>query len=155
FLHAYGGDGRDDSLGVGSLAEREGFVYAFAQGTPDASGRRTWASVDPNGPPGSPDDVTFLGWLLDRIGADWKVDSRRTFVIGWSLGGFAALRFACARADRIAGVMTYAGAMSVEDLPCSPSHPLSVLLVHGDADRTVSFGGGRGSRTGLVYASAA
>src|SRR4030088_489862 len=78
FLHGYGGDGRDDSLGLASAAEREGSLYAFAQGTRDSSGRKTWATIDAAAAGQSPktDDVAFLDWLIGSIEADWRVDPR-------------------------------------------------------------------------------
>ena len=155
FLHGYGGDGRDDTLGLAGAAEREGSLYAFAQGTPDSFGRKTWMAIDAAASGQSPlaDDVAFLDWFIGRIEADWRIDPGRVFVAGWSLGGFMALRFACERAQRVAAFATYAGGMSTL-ADCRPTEPVSALLIHGDSDSTVSYRGGTGARTGLRYQSA-
>jgi polyhydroxybutyrate depolymerase len=155
FLHGYGGDGRDNTLGLAGAAERDGSLYAFAQGGPDSYGRKTWAAIDAAaaGQSLSTDDVAFLDWLIGRIEADWRVDRKRVFVAGWSLGGFMALRFACERAQRVAGFASYAGGVSTQ-ADCRPTEPVSALVIHGDSDSTVSYRGGTGARTGLRYQSA-
>jgi polyhydroxybutyrate depolymerase len=87
------------------------------------------------------DDVGFLTALLDRLQSDYRIDRSRVFLAGVSNGAIMAYRFACVRADRVAAVASVAGAMLVED--CQPSRPVSVLEVHGTADTSLPFNGGR------------
>jgi polyhydroxybutyrate depolymerase len=51
-----------------------------------------------------------------------------------------AYRFACERADRVAGVGSVAGSVVVD--PCQPSRPVSVIELHGTADPLVPYNGG-------------
>lgn len=156
YLHGYGGNGRDDSLGLAAEAERAGFVYAFAQGSPDAGERLTWATIDASatGQLSATDDVAFLAWFVDSIRRDLKIAPGRVAIAGWSLGALMALRFACERPEKVAAVYSYAGSLATEHVRCAPSKPVSVLLAHGAADEVIRYAGGKGSRSGLVYAGA-
>lgn len=156
FLHGYGGEAKDDALSLMAESELDDILYASANGSPDDRGQLTWAAIDRGGrvADADHDDVAFLSTLIERIKSEWPVDSRRVYAAGWSLGGFMALRLACSTAATLAAVVSYAGAMDAKHGHCEPSEPVSVLLIHGDADRGVSYEGGRGSRTGLVYTSA-
>lgn len=156
YLHGYGGDGRDDSLGLAAEAERAGFVYAFAQGSPDAGERLTWATIDASatGLTSATDDVAFLAWFVDNVRRDLKIAPGRVAIAGWSLGALMALRFACEQPEKVAAVYSYAGSLATEHVRCAPSKPVSVLLAHGAADEVIRYAGGKGSRSGLVYAGA-
>lgn len=157
FLHGYGGAGEDDALGLEAIAKKSGALYAFAQGTTDSLGRQTWRDVDTSAAPKPLDDDTrFLEWLLARAGQHWSVDPKRISVAGWSLGAFMATQFACSSARPVAALISFEGSRMVDVFArCKPKQPVSVLLIHGDADAVIEYGGGRGGRggrTGLKYA---
>ena len=89
------------------------------------------------------DDVAYLGGLIDEALAKFPIDKNRVFIVGHSNGAFMAYRMACERADVIAAIAGLAGAnVSTEGSGCSPSKPVSVLHIHGNADMTVSYTGG-------------
>jgi len=54
-----------------------------------------------------------------------------------------AYRMACDHADTVAAIISVAGAMFKHPGACKPSHPVSVLEVHGTADDVIPYGGGR------------
>jgi len=157
FLHGYGGSGDDDTLGLAGPAGTDGALYLYAQGVPDALGRRTWQDIDSSTSKApSHADAQFLDWLLGQAEAHWSVDPKRISVAGWSLGGFMALQFACESTRAIASVVSYAGGIMADAAGrCAPVAPLSILLLHGDADDTIAYAGGLGARTGQRYQSAA
>jgi len=64
------------------------------------------------------------------------------FLIGYSNGGFMAQRLACDVGDRIAGVVSVAGAAPASDVPCAQSTPMAFVEIHGDADPIVHYAGG-------------
>ncbi len=88
-----------------------------------------------------PDDVAFLGAVIDDVAAHNNVDPARVYATGVSAGGMMAYRLGCELSDRIAGVGSVAGAMILED--CHPSTPVSVVEIHGTADQLVPYEGGR------------
>lgn len=87
------------------------------------------------------DDVGYLAALIDRLAGTYKIDRSRVFVVGVSNGGIMAYRCACTRSDLVAAVASVAGAMIVDE--CHPSRPVSILELHGTADTSVPFNGGR------------
>jgi polyhydroxybutyrate depolymerase len=87
------------------------------------------------------DDVRFVDDLVADLGTRFRIDPRRVYATGVSNGGIFAYRLACRRAATIAAVGAVAATM---EPPCDPSRPVSVVHVHGLADRFVPFGGGEG-----------
>ncbi len=88
------------------------------------------------------DDVAYLSGLIEEIQAEYNIDPKRIWIAGHSNGSFMALRMACDRADLVAAVISHAGAAFLDSASCSPSEPVSVLHIHGDADGTIAFAGG-------------
>jgi polyhydroxybutyrate depolymerase len=54
-----------------------------------------------------------------------------------------AHRLACRMGDRLAAVVSLAGAGATAEKACAPATSLAVLEVHGDADPIVRYQGGR------------
>ncbi|HWZ92800.1 MAG TPA: PHB depolymerase family esterase [Polyangiaceae bacterium] len=130
--------------GLNQVADSKKFAYLAPEGMRDSLGRTFW-----NAGPSccdlehrAPDDVKRLRELLNFALKNPAVDPARVFVIGYSNGGFMAHRLACELSDRLAGIVSVAGAVSGPEVPCTPSTPLSVLEIHGDADPVVHYGGG-------------
>jgi len=126
------------------VADAKMFAYLAPEGSRDSLGRTFW-----NAGPSCcdldhkhPDDVKRLRELLDFNLKNPAVDPARVFVIGYSNGGFMADRLACDVSDRLAGLISVAGAAAGPEVPCTPSSPLSVLEIHGDADPVVHYQGG-------------
>jgi polyhydroxybutyrate depolymerase len=140
-LHGAYGSGAfmEPYSGLSRLADRKGFAVAY----PDAAGS-FWRIRAQEGDA----DVRFLDALIDRVVAGGCFDERRVSAVGVSNGGGMAARFACAGHDRLAGVVAVAGGYGA--LPaCQARRPLSVLEIHGTADRVVPYDGdpedGRGA----------
>jgi polyhydroxybutyrate depolymerase len=52
-----------------------------------------------------------------------------------------AYRYACDRADRVAAIVSQAGAMWMDASRCQPSEPVAVLQIHGTEDQLVPYQG--------------
>jgi polyhydroxybutyrate depolymerase len=137
-------------------AEARGFLYARANGTVDGVGNRFWNATDAccNLGHSQVDDVGYLRAVLDDIAARYTVDPRRVFVIGHSNGGFMAHRLACELADRVAAIISFAGATWADASRCEPSRPVSVVQMHGTADLVIAYNGGRVVGTDGPYPAA-
>lgn len=85
------------------------------------------------------DDTGFIGALIGKLKRDYAVDPKRIFATGISNGGMMSYRLACEMAGTFAAIAPVEGA---QDLDCHPSNPVSVIVVHGTADRLVPFEGG-------------
>jgi len=133
--------------GFDELAEANGFLVVYPDGIGTGAGEatnRTWNGGECCGAAArnNVDDVAFVARLLDTLEADYDVDTARVFAAGHSNGGILSYRLACELSDRIVAVGLQAGTLGVDD--CSPSRPVSLLHIHGEADRNLPIDGGVG-----------
>ncbi|MFK8050069.1 MAG: PHB depolymerase family esterase [Halioglobus sp.] len=90
------------------------------------------------------DDVAYIRSLIVEAAATYSIDSSRIGLLGQSNGGFMALRMACEASEFVTSVVSVSGATFLEASRCSSATmPVSALLVHGDADETISYAGGQ------------
>jgi polyhydroxybutyrate depolymerase len=134
------GDGAATQTGFDAEAAKRGFVAAY----PDGIGR-SWNAGGCCGPAQrrQVDDVGFAARLLDELASRYRIDARRVYATGISNGGLMSYALACRLSSRIAAVAPVAATLLT---PCAPSRPVSVLHVHGLADRNIPFGGGPGTK---------
>jgi polyhydroxybutyrate depolymerase len=145
-LHGYSSNAaqQDAYLGFSRAVRAAGAYSILPNGTVDAGGNRFWnASASCcNFAGSSVDDESYLMGLIDAAEAVVPVDTTRIYFFGHSNGAFMAHRMACNHADRIAAVGTLAGTEAM-DFTCTPARPISVLQIHGTADATIEYPGGR------------
>jgi polyhydroxybutyrate depolymerase len=140
-LHGFGANGtlQQAYFGLRDLATRgDAFVLA-PEGTLDSSGRQFW-NADPmccDFEGLEPDDVGYIGGLIEDVQERWPVDPGAVFLVGHSNGGFMSYRLACERADLFAAILALAG--SAASVPCQPEQPVSILHIHGTADDIVPY----------------
>jgi polyhydroxybutyrate depolymerase len=122
--------------GLSQKADEAGFVVAYPSGTGPFL---TWNAGGLLGKlvEGKPDDVAFIGKLLDDLGTVVRVDEQRVFACGMSNGGMMCYRLAAELSDRIAAVALVAGTVAVEE--SKPKRPVSVIHFHGTKDTLVPF----------------
>lgn len=97
--------------------------------------------------PNDYDDVGYIAVLIARVVGDHSLDPSRVFVAGFSRGGMMAHRLGCELSRHVAAIAAVAGNMadpsgSTEAVPCGPSRPVAVLIIHGSDDRNVPVEGG-------------
>jgi polyhydroxybutyrate depolymerase len=86
------------------------------------------------------DDVGFITAMVSAIGRGVPVDPRRVYATGISNGGIMAYTLAC-HTTLFAAI----GPDSATELGgCPDPARLSVIAIHGTADRNIPYGGGRG-----------
>ena len=61
-------------------------------------------------------------------------------------------KMACEHSDRIAVIVSQAGMMPLDRTLCQPTHPVSILHVHGTNNSTIHYN--EGNIFGVVYPSA-
>jgi polyhydroxybutyrate depolymerase len=146
-LHGFGASGfvQYAYFGMADLVTRDQALVIAPDGTENGSGMQFWnadpACCDFEGR--NPDDVAYIGGLIDAIVAEWPVGE--VYIVGHSNGGYMAYRMACARADAIAGIASLAGNAASIASSCNPTRPVSVLHMHGTLDATVPFAGTYGA----------
>jgi polyhydroxybutyrate depolymerase len=122
-----------------AAADRYGFVVLYPDGL-----QRAWNAGDCCGQPRARnvDDVAFIEAAVRATSRAYATDPKRLYVTGISNGGMMAYRLACESALPIAAIAPVAATLAV---PCDRPQHVSVLHVHGLADRNVPFDGGPGS----------
>lgn len=140
-LHGFGATGvlQEAYFALNGLpAANTAFVLA-PNGTANSTGKLFW-NADPNCcdfEHQNPDDVAYLGGMIDEIVKAWPVDPKAVMVIGHSNGGFMAYRLACDRADAISHIVVLAG--EAASTACAPSRGVHVLHAHGTLDDSIAF----------------
>ena len=145
-LHGYGASGtlQEAYFKLAPAVARHGFIYAVPDGTLDAAGQRFWNATEAccNFDNRDVDDTAYLIGLIDEIESRYALDPGRIFLVGYSNGGFMALRLACQYPERFAAVVSIAGAQSLERSDCQASKGVHFLQIHGTADPTIHYKGG-------------
>jgi polyhydroxybutyrate depolymerase len=147
-LHGYPGSGAAEEayLELTPLSDRHGFLYLHPDGSPERSPAmgRFWNATDAccDFYRSGVDHVAMLDGLIDDLEARYAIDPRRIFIVGHSNGGFMAHRMGCDAADRVAAIVSLAGATWKDPARCRPAAPVAVLEVHGDADTQIAYRGG-------------
>jgi polyhydroxybutyrate depolymerase len=142
-LHGYGASGfvQEAYFGLGVLPMTDQAFVVAPNGLVDSTGNQFW-NADPaccDFDHKNPDDVGYIGGLIDDIIATWPVDPFGVYVIGHSNGGYMAYRMACERADVITNIVVLAGGAASDPTTCHPHLPVGVLHMHGTADTTVPY----------------
>ena len=142
--------------GFSLLADRESFIVVYPQGIGLGDLFRHWNSGHCCGKARKDhiDDVGFVLATVDDVARRNPVDRARLYLVGFSNGGMLAYRIAAEHPDIVAAVAVASG--TIGGVPAAnepewsvprPSHPVSVLALHGRADTHVPYDGGRGARS--------
>jgi len=146
-FHGGGGNaaGFKAYAGLDALADREGFVVVYPDGS-GKLGRRllTWNAGGCCGYAAAQnvDDVGFAVAVLRDVARNVSVDPTRVYATGHSNGAMMAYRMAIEASERIAAIAPVAGAMQTERFP--PPRPVPVLHIHSVDDPRALYTGGLG-----------
>jgi polyhydroxybutyrate depolymerase len=129
--------------GLADLAEREGFFLAAPDGLGDPKGWNV-GFLDLSGR--KADDTAFVGHVITKSEVEVGVDPDRIFVAGHSNGAMLAHLVGSQLAKRVAAIGVVAGTLGVpgresrapRTIP-DPVAPVSVMIIHGRKDETVTF----------------
>lgn len=139
-LHGYSANAelQDLYFRLSLRAEEDGFMLVLPNGTLDETGTTFWNAFPSSSE--TVDDVGYLMGLLDEMEETWRVDSGKVYFLGHSNGGYMSYRLACEHADRITGILNFAGLSPYwSESQCKPSEPVSILHVHGNIDERVPY----------------
>jgi polyhydroxybutyrate depolymerase len=126
-------------------SEKRGLLAVYPDGTKDRNGARFWNATDAccNFADSPVDDSAYLLAIIDNVQEHYNIDPKRIWLAGHSNGGFMSYRMACEHADRIAAIVSLAGATFADAAVCKPTQPVSILQIHGDADHVIDYTGGQ------------
>ena len=125
---------------MNDVADKKGFIVVYPEGMNnewnsfyDISGQRSLAPQD---------DMKFLRSLLADISQDLNIDRRRTYVGGYSNGGFMTYRLACSMPDVFAGFAAVdASLYTVLKDKCRGGRATPILIMNGTEDPSISYHG--------------
>ncbi|MFP6836498.1 MAG: PHB depolymerase family esterase [Pseudomonadales bacterium] len=144
YFHGYTGTANNAlrTIDFRSLAEQNTFILVVPQGTLlPGTGEPHWA-VGGWSASSTTDDVGFTDALLDRLAADYVIDSARIYSTGMSNGGAMSYHLACQLSDRIAAIASVTGSFTRDvHAACNPMHATPIMHIHGTADTIVPFDG--------------
>lgn len=146
-LHTYGRTGaiQDEYMSLSDLADAYGFIMVAPDGTPsDAQNNpRFWnaSAACCNWSGKELNDSAYLSDIVDLIKNQYTIDPKRVYIIGHSNGAFMAHRLAHDHSGTFAAIVSLAGADQSVERP-TPSHPVHVLQIHGNADTAIAYDGG-------------
>ena len=133
---------QENYMRLGPVAKKNGIIYIAPDGTVNPEGKRFWSASKSccNKYKAEVDDVAYINSLIEEINLKTPVDPKRIYLIGHSNGAFMSFTFAC-KTNKVAAIVAIAGAMDA-DSDCTPSTPVSLLNIHGTADKTIKVAGG-------------
>ena len=127
---------------MAETAEREGFVLAAPDGLGNLKG---WNAgfLDLSGK--RADDASFVAEVIDKTEREVGIDLDRVYVAGHSNGAMLANLVGAKLGDRVAAIGVVAGTIGLpqaeggdKTIP-PPTNPVSVMIVHGKRDETVTY----------------
>ena len=148
-----GNPSNPDSLN--SLADREGFVVVYPNGTPlgrfrkgrgwnGGGGANGYAPVSSPAVENNYNDIGFLNDVLDEVEKEVNVDKSRVFGAGISNGGAMAYRMAAEMSDRFAAIAVVAAGdqYAYANNTTEPERDMPLMVMHGEKDPVWPYEGG-------------
>ncbi len=122
------------------LADQYGFIVVHPSGT---GLPKRWRTSPQAGSETDPlVDVVFISDLIDKLEAEYNIDSQRIYANGLSNGGGMSVLLSCELSERIAAIGTVAGAYTFPWDECNATRPVPSIIFHGTADPIVPYEGG-------------
>ena len=150
-MHGYMGSAGEimDYSGFNDIADREGFIVVYPEGTIDQHGYRFFNVGYDDHATSTVDDLGFISSLTSDLQKRLDVSPERTFIAGMSNGGDMAYFIACNHSE-LYGAMASVTGILMEHIhdECIPAKPLPVLQIHGTDDTISYFDGDMENKAG-------
>lgn len=144
-FHGGGGNALNAETMTGFTAKgsAEGFIVVY----PDGTGRLrnsllTWNAGHCCGyaMENRVDDTGFVNALIDKLSAQYSIDSKRIYATGMSNGAMVSHRVGIELSDRIAAIAPVVGTVFGDE--ARPRNAVSALMINGLLDKNVPNAGG-------------
>ncbi len=148
-LHGFGDNPRQFAYytALHNVAGNDIVIYPRASKPANANQKNGWNAgfCCGSGWMNQVDDVGFILSLAESISNQYNLDPAETYVAGFSNGGFMTQRLATEHPDKFGAVAVASGSIGTSENQLEPQSPIPILLMHGEKDTIVPFGGGPGS----------
>ena len=143
-IHGFTGSAKQimEYSGMNAVADREGFMVIYPQGTTD-SGGNTFFNVGYEFHKDSTiNDVSFIRDLFILLSEEYGLKRKQGFATGMSNGGDMSYLLACTSSDLFRAVAPVAGSlMSNTKDECDTQSPVPIFEIHGTGDQITLFDG--------------
>ena len=112
-----------------AVADTAGFVVAYPKG---ATGYSTW---DINGD----QDTKWITQIIDQLANDYKINKKRVYMSGFSMGGMLSYHAMGKIADKIAAFAPCSGYLMMG--AGTAQRPVPIFHTHGTSDNVVGYDG--------------
>ena len=112
-----------------SVADTAGFVVAYPKG---ATGYSTW---DISGD----QDTKWITQIIDQLAKDYKINTKRVYMSGFSMGGMLSYHAMGKIADKIAAFAPCSGYLMMG--AGTAQRPVPIFHTHGTSDNVVGYDG--------------
>jgi polyhydroxybutyrate depolymerase len=127
---------------LAKVADTANIILAYPQGLENPILGRGWnAGAGMLGiyPSADVNDVAFINAVTDSMQFNFPVDKKRTYLFGFSNGGYMVYRMACQANEKFAAMASIAGTLGNQITNCNPGRPIPILHLHGTADLNVGY----------------
>ena len=142
----------EGGLNLDAVADRDGFVVAYLNGTPVSRrlGDRFLGCNAGGGCCGlaaedDVDDVAYVGGVIDTLVQRYGIDRTRVFGLGHSNGAMMTERVIC-ETTLYAAAVSISGPLNIDVPRCPGASGRRVLAIHGADDQNVPIAGGVGPK---------
>lgn len=119
------------------VADTAKFLVVYPQ-----SDGSTW-DLSANGP-----DIAFIKAIIKEMSSKYKIDLKRVYMSGFSMGGMLTYSVANNMADQIAACAPVSG-YPIGDMTAKPSRPIAIIHTNGDNDDVVHYEPWKGQFNGM------
>jgi polyhydroxybutyrate depolymerase len=88
------------------------------------------------------DDAGFIVELVSTVQNEYGIENAKTYVVGFSNGGFMAQKVAIEHSEVISSAAVVSGAIGTQEQKLVPGNPMPILLIHGEQDGRIPYAGG-------------
>lgn len=93
-------------------------------------------------------DIAFIKAIIKEMSSKYKIDLKRVYMSGFSMGGMLTYSVANNMADQIAACAPVSG-YPIGDMTAKPSRPIPIIHTNGDADDVVHYEPWKGTFNGM------
>lgn len=141
----------ESGLKMDEVAEKNGFIVAYLNGTPVTKrmGENYLGWNAGGGCCGVPaetgvDDIAYITGAVHFLTGKYGVDPNRVFGLGHSNGAMMTMRLMC-ETTLYAAAISISGPLNLDVRSCPDAHGRRVLSIHGSLDQNVPISGGQGT----------
>ena len=142
-LHGNGDDAANFSqICMSSISDTANYIVVYPEALPDPLlTTNAWHSgagalgIEVNN---TVDDVGFINKVMDSVIKNYKIDTNRMYVFGFSFGGFMTNKMAASNANRFSAAACVSGLRGNYNTSI-PAVPVPYLHFHGTSDPTITY----------------